>query len=113
VAGATDADPGPFVDVARALLADPAVGLVLLVGMYGGYHLRFDPRLQAAEDATSAHLVELSREYGKPVVVHSLYAGDAPVDHDILRAGGIPVLASIDHAVRAVAALHHRGHRLA
>jgi len=113
VGGATDTHPEVFVDAARLLLADPAVGLVLIVGMYGAYHLRFDPRLQAIEDATSDRLVELSREYGKPLVVHSLYAAGPCSSHDILRAKGIPVVASIDHAVRAVAALHHRGEYLA
>lgn len=113
VAGATDADPGRFADAARLLLADPAVGLVLVVGLYGGYHLRFDPRLEAAEDATSQKLVELSAAYGKPVLVQSLYTPHAPANHDVLRAGRVPVVASIDHAVRAVSALHRRGHRLA
>jgi len=113
VGGATDTHPEVFVDAARLLLADPAVGLVLIVGMYGAYHLRFDPRLQATEDATSGRLVELSRDYGKPLVVHSLYAAGPCSSHDILRATGIPVLASIDHAVRAVAALHRRGRYLA
>jgi len=113
VAGATDADPSPFVDVARLLMADPAVGLVLVVGMYGGYHLRFDPRLQVEEEATSRRLAELSRESGKPMIVQSLFARDMPASHDILRASGIPVLASIDHAVRVVSALRRRGHRLA
>lgn len=113
VAGATDADPRPFVDAARLLLSDPAVGLVLVVGMYGGYHLRFDPQLKAAEEATSNRLAELSHEFGKPMIVHSLFARDMPGSHDILRASGITVLASIDHAVRAVSALHRRGHYLA
>jgi acetyltransferase len=112
VAGATDADPARLADAAHLLLADAAVGLVLVVGLYGGYHLRFDPQLQAAEDATSRRLAQLTGTHGKPVVVHSLHAMDAPANHEILRAGGVPVLASIDHAVRAVAALHRRGHRL-
>lgn len=112
VAGATDADPGLFADAAHLLLADAAVGLVLVVGLYGGYHLRFDAELEAAEDATSHRMAELRAMHGKPVVVHSLHAVDAPANHEILRAGGVPVLASLDHAVRAVAALHCRGHRL-
>jgi hypothetical protein len=47
------------------------------------------------------------------MIVQSLFARDMPASHDILRASGIPVLASIDHAVRVVSALRRRGHRLA
>jgi acetyltransferase len=113
VAGATDADPQRLAEAAGLLLTDAAVGLVLVVGLYGGYHLRFEPELAGAERATSRRLVELVGAHRKPLVVHSLYAMDAPANHEILRAGNVPVLASIDHAVRAVAALHRRGRYLA
>lgn len=113
VAGATDSDPSLFAKAAEILLADPGVGLILVVGLYGGYHLRFDERLRAVEDATAQTLVELSAARGLPILVQSCYAVDEPDNHRILRDGGIPVLSSIDHAVRAVAALHRRGHRLA
>jgi acyl-CoA synthetase (NDP forming) len=113
VAGATDTDPSVFASAAEILLADPSVGLVLVVGLYGGYHLRFDPRLRAVEEATSLALTELAARHRLPVLVQSCYAVDQPDNHAVLRAGGIPVLASIDHAVRAVAALHRRGRRLA
>ncbi|WP_457256452.1 acetate--CoA ligase family protein [Pedococcus sp. P5_B7] len=113
VAGATDADPDLFADAAGLLLQDTSVGLVLVIGMYGGYHLRFDERLRSQEDSTSRRLGELSRAHHKPVVVQSLYASHNPSSHEVLRTHGIPVLSSIDHAVRAVAALHRRGHFLA
>jgi len=113
VAGATDADPTVFAAAVDALMSDPAVGLVLIVGLYGGYHLRFDASLQDAEDATADRLLELTKARGVPLLVQSCYAGDTAPNHDRLRAGGVAVINSIDHAVRVVAALDRRGHRLA
>ncbi|MFE5707572.1 acetate--CoA ligase family protein [Rhodococcus koreensis] len=113
VAGATDADPTVFADAVDALMRDPAVGLVLIVGLYGGYHLRFDASLTDAEDATADRLLELTTAHRVPLLVQSCYAGDTVSNHDRLRAGGVPVISSIDHAVRVVAALDRRGRRLA
>ncbi|WP_330230403.1 acetate--CoA ligase family protein [Nocardia sp. NBC_00508] len=113
VAGATDADPMVFVEAAEILMRDPAVGLVLIIGLYGGYHLRFDPLLRESEDAAAGSLLALSAEYGVPLLVQSCYAGLDIANHDRLRAGGVPVLGSIEHAVRAAAALQRRGRLVA
>jgi acetate---CoA ligase (ADP-forming) len=113
VAGATDRDPERFVPCVEALAVDPGVGLVLLIGLFGGYHLRFDPALRDAEDRTAEQLVEFCREHELPLVVHSCYAGDRPPSHAALRRGGVPVLGSLDHAVRIVDSLARRGRFLA
>lgn len=113
VAGATDTDPTRFVAATEALMTDPAVGLVLLVGLFGGYHLRFGEHLKTAEETTAADLAALAGRHGMPLLVHSCYTVDRPAAHHTLRAAGVPVLASIDHAVRATAALHRRAHRRA
>ncbi|MBF6171338.1 acetate--CoA ligase family protein [Nocardia blacklockiae] len=112
VAGATDADPTVFAAAAEILMADPAVGLILIVGLFGGYHLRFDSALEAAENETAHRLLAAHAAHGTPLVVQSCYAGAAIDNHDILRAAGVPVLASIDHAVRVTAALERRGRLL-
>lgn len=86
---------------------------MLIVGLYGGYHLRFDARLRDAEESTSRALLGISARHGVPLLVQSCYAADVPAAHQVLREGGVQVLSSIDHAARAVAALHRRGERLA
>jgi acetate---CoA ligase (ADP-forming) len=109
VAGATDADPTRFVHTADVLVNDPGVGLILIVGMFGGYHSRFDPSLEQAENQSAQELLALTARYQVPVVVQSCYAGEKPANLRILQSSGIQVLQSIDHATRAVAALHRRG----
>jgi acetyltransferase len=113
VAGATDVKPSLFADVVQALIDDEQVGIIIMIGLFGGYYLRFDERLRAEEEQTAARLVELSTATGTPMLVASCYAVYRPSAHDILRQGGIQVLESIDHTVRAAAVLIRRAYRLA
>ncbi|MFC9897750.1 acetate--CoA ligase family protein [Nocardia sp. NPDC127579] len=108
VAGATDADPTVFAAAVELLMADPSVGLVLMIGLFGGYHRRFDSRLEEAENDTAAVLLAASAQYGTPLLVQSCFAAEDLGPHRALRAGGIPVVASIDHAARIAAALDNR-----
>ena len=50
VAGGTDSDPSIFADCAEAILKDPNVGGLLIVGLFGGYGIRFDKSLTFAEE---------------------------------------------------------------
>lgn len=113
VAGATDTAPELFAEATELLLKDRGVGLVLVIGLYGAYHLRFDPLLEPAEDTTAQRMTELQTTYGKPLIVQSCYGSREIENHAILRRAGISVLASIDHAARAVEALSRRGQWLA
>ncbi len=113
VAGATDADPTKFADAVEALLSDEGVGLVLVIGLFGGYHIRFDPGLVEPENRTAERLLASVETRGKALLVQSCYAGHLVDNHDILRTGGVQVLSSIDHAARSVESLVRRGRRLA
>jgi acetyltransferase len=113
VAGATDSDPTRLIRTAELLVNDPGVGLILIVGMFGGYHSRFDASLEQAENCAAQELATLTSRCGVPVVVQSCYAAERPANLRILQTRGVQVLQSIDHATRAVAALHRRGVHLA
>ncbi len=113
VAGTTDADPGVFADCARALLEDERIGGMLLVGLFGGYGIRFESRLRFIEEDAAHRLGKLVRELGKPVVVHSLYNHARPHTLDLLRYYGIPVYDSLDVACTCMASLARYGRYLA
>ena len=49
VAGGTDADPSIFADCARIILNDSNVGGLLVVGLFGGYGIRFAESLSLME----------------------------------------------------------------
>ena len=110
VAGATDDDPSLFTEGARTLLADEGVDLLVIVGLLGGYQVRFGSHLADAEQAAAVALAALPAASGKPVIVQSSYASHHTQPQLTLNAHGVPVLGSIDHGARAAAALVHRAH---
>lgn len=113
VAGAADADPGAFARALEVLAADPGVGVVLLVGLFGGYAIRFSAGLAEAEGEAARSMTATMRRLGKGLVVHSQYASHESAALDAFRAAHAPVIGSLDVACRAVAEVHRRGARLA
>lgn len=115
VAGGTDSNPAVFADCARILLADANVDALLITGLYGGYGVRFSQSLTPVELQTSERIAELHREFGKPVLVHSLYgslyADLRPRPLALIRERGIPVYDSLERAVRCLQALAEFGER--
>ena len=109
VAGATDANPALFADVARILLEDEQVGGLLLVGLFGGYGIRFAGELKAGEEEAAIGMGDLLDALGKPIVVHSLYDFARPRALDLLRERRIPVHGSVEVACRCIGALAEYG----
>ncbi len=103
VAGGTDDNPAVFAKCARVLLADPGVDLLMIVGMFGGYAVRFAESLSQAEIETSAEIGALARTEGKPVIVQSLYATHKPEPLSVLRKAGVPLFIWPENAVRCAA----------
>lgn len=109
VAGSTDSDPGVFADCARVLLEDPHVDGLLIVGLFGGYGIRFTPRLTFIEEDAAHRMGKLVRETGKPIIVQSLYSFARPHALDLLRYYGVPVYDSVDITCRCMAVLWQYG----
>jgi acetate---CoA ligase (ADP-forming) len=105
LANAPDAAPRVFIDALTALMADPDVGGVLMVGLFGGYAIRFAAELAEEEKQTARALPEIARAANKPLVVFSLYSGRNTIPLQTLREEDVPVLDSLDVAARCAAAL--------
>jgi acetyltransferase len=112
VAGGTDADPSLFADCARIILADPAVGGLLVVGLFGGYGLRFAAHLSLKEEDAAHQMGKLVQKRGKPIVVHSLYTSERPHALELLRYYDITVYDSLEIACKAVGVLAQYGRYL-
>ncbi len=111
VAGAADTDPDAFPRALKALAADPAVGVVLVVGLFGGYGIRFSEGLAEVETAAADDMAATMRDAGKGLVVQSLYTAMDSKPLDALRQAGVPVIESLEVACRAVAELQRRGNQ--
>jgi acetyltransferase len=113
VAGGTDADPAIFADCARIILKDPAVGGLLIAGLFGGYGIRFAESLAFIEEDAAHRMGKMVKKRNKPIVLHSLFSSAKPHSLDLLRYYGIPVYDSLDIACRCVSALAQYGDYLA
>ena len=109
VAGAADADPGAFSRALDVLAADPAVGSVLIVGLFGGYGIRFSDQLTASETRAARAIAATMGGAAKGLVVHSIYASHDSAPLQALREARVPVIESLEAACRAVAELQRRG----
>ncbi len=98
VAGGTDADPSVFADCAEIILKDPNVGGLLIVGLFGGYGIRFAESLSLMEEDAAHRMGKMVKKGNKPIVLHSLYNSEKPHALEMLRYYNIPVFESLDIA---------------
>jgi len=113
VAGSSDSKPSLLADCMEILADDENVDAIFLVGMFGGYHTRFAESLLGDEMRGAESMIELAARSDKPLVIYSLYAPVRPPALRRLHEARLPVYASIEHAVRVLAALGERGIYLA
>jgi acetyltransferase len=113
LAGASDADPEVFGKALEILAADAGVGGVLLVGLFGGYGIRFAEELGRAEMVAAESMSATMAEQGKPLVVHSMYASHRSDPLVLLGKKGVPVVESLDVACRCIGETWRRGEVLA
>jgi acetate---CoA ligase (ADP-forming) len=106
LAGAADRAPLVFAEVAETLLQDPAVGSLLLTGLFGGYALRFAPSLASDEAMAAQRMATAAQRAGVPLVVHTLYARHDSDALLTLHTRHVPVFGSIEVAARCSAATH-------
>jgi len=105
VAGGTDSDPSLFADCAKIILKDPNVGGLLVVGLFGGYGIRFDKSLALGEEAAAHRLGSMVKKRQKPIIMHSLFGSYESHALDLLRHYNIPVHDSLDISCKCVASL--------
>ncbi|MEW5735180.1 MAG: acetate--CoA ligase family protein [Thermodesulfobacteriota bacterium] len=109
VAGGTDSDPTVFADCADAILKDPSVGGLLVVGLFGGYGIRFAEVLSFKEEDAAHRMGKMVSEKNLPIVVHSLYSSEKPHSLSLLRYYNIPVYDSLEVACKCMGALSEYG----
>ena len=112
VAGGTDDNPAVFADCAKIILNDPNVDGLLIVGLFGGYGIRFAESLSFMEEDAAHRMGKLVAKRRKPIVLHSLFASEKPHSLDLLRYYGIPVYDSLDVACKCVGVLAQYGRYL-
>ena len=110
VAGGTDSDPSLFADCARIILKDRRISGLLIVGLFGGYGIRFAQELALKEEDAAHQMGKIVQERKKPIVVHSLYNSEKPHALDLLRYYDITVYDSLEIACKCMGVLAQYGH---
>jgi acetyltransferase len=101
--GGTDPRAEYYGSISEAILEDPNIDALLLVGFFGGYALRYGETVAATENAVCLALGELMRKHGKPIVVQSHYAHFRTKALEILRKAGVPFQRHIEVAAECLA----------
>ncbi|HLU14767.1 MAG TPA: acetate--CoA ligase family protein [Burkholderiaceae bacterium] len=109
VAGTSDTNPEVLAQCVEIVAKDESVDAIMLVGMFGGYHIRFDHSLLGAEIRCAASMIAFASQSDVPLVVHSIYAERRPSALQLLRQAGMPVMASIEYGVEVLRTLSERG----
>jgi len=109
VAGGTDENPALFADCARIIMEDPHVDGLLMVGLFGGYSIRFADKLKFMEEDAAHRMGKLVKKMEKPIVLQSLYTLANTHSLELLRYYGIPVYESLGIACKSMASLSHYG----
>ncbi len=109
VAGGTDSNPGLFADCAQILLRDHNIGGLLIVGLFGGYGLRFAEGLTLMEEDAAHRMGKMVRDGKKPIIVHSLYSSVKTHPLKLLQYYNIPVNDSLSVSCKCISALAQYG----
>ncbi len=105
VAGGTDRNPAIFADCAEILLDDKNIHGLLLVGLFGGYGIRFTQKLSFIEEDAAHRMGKMMESTGKPILLHSLYDYAKPHSLELMRYYDIPVYDSLEIACKCVESL--------
>jgi len=112
VAGGTDENPSLFADCAKIILNDTSIDGLLIVGLFGGYSIRFADKLRFMEEDAAHRMGKLVKKIEKPIVLQSLYALKNTHSLELLRYYGIPVYESLGIACKCVSSLSQYGQYL-
>jgi acetate---CoA ligase (ADP-forming) len=100
LAGAGEQDLQSYVRVIGELVSSGSVDAILLTGYFGGYSVEM-PEAADRETEVARAIAAAAERGGRPLVVHTMYPESAPAA--ALRERGVPVYATIDAAVTALA----------
>lgn len=101
--GGTDPRAEYYGSISKAILEDPNIDALLLVGLFGGYTTRYGESVAATEHAVCVELGEMMRQYGKPIMVQAHYAHFKTESLDVLRKAGVPFQRHVEVAVQCLA----------
>ncbi len=108
LAGIADQDPRIFAQLIKVLLSSEHIDGLIWVGLFGGYHQRFDESLLTNELTAVEEIIQLQKNSNKPILLQSLYEARSSQVLQNWTQAGLTLFATIEGAVRTQRALVDR-----
>jgi len=105
--GTAEENPHMITECVRVCMEDDHVDGIFITGFFGGFKDIIAPHVAESEEKASHDMVDLVQKYTKPLFVHTSFARDPIQSLDILKAGGVPVIASSERTAQCLSALMH------
>jgi len=100
--GTAEENPHVITECVKVCMEDSGIDSVFVTGFFGGFKDIIAPHISKLEEQTSKELVELVKNYRKPLVIHSSFAGEQIEALDILKSNGIPVFESSERGIKII-----------
>jgi acetyltransferase len=92
--GTAEENPHMITECVKVCMQSGEVDGIYITGFFGGFKDIIAPHVAELEEQTSKDLVELVKQFKKPLFVNTSYARGAIKSLDILKSAGIPVMES-------------------
>jgi acetyltransferase len=103
--GTAEENPHMITECTRVCMQSDEVDAIYITGFFGGFKDIIAPHVAELEEQTSRDLVELVKQFKKPLFVHTSFATGAIKSMDILKRAGIPVMDSSQRSSQCLSAL--------
>jgi acetyltransferase len=103
--GTAEENPQMITECAKVCMQSDEIDGVYITGFFGGFKDIIAPHVAEIEEQTSRDLVDLVKQFNKPLFVHTSFAGGDIKSMDILKHAGIPVMASSQRSSQCLSAL--------
>jgi acetyltransferase len=103
--GTAEENPHMITECAKVCMESDEVDGIYITGFFGGFKDIIAPHVAKLEEQTSRDLVELVKQFKKPLFVHTSFARGAIKSLDILKRASIPVMESSQRSSQCLSAL--------
>ncbi len=103
--GTAEENPHMITECVKVCMESDEVDGIYITGFFGGFKDIIAPHVAELEEQTSRDLVELVKQFQKPLFVHTSFAEEAIKSLAILKRAGIPVMASSQRSSHCLSAL--------
>ena len=103
--GTAEENPHIITECVKACMEADQIDGIYITGFFGGFKDIIAPHVAELEEQTARDLIDLVKKYGKPLFVHTSFAGAQIKSLEILKAAGVPVFESSERTAQCLSEL--------